>query len=230
MRSRVWGLGIVAGTAGLAVTITSLLPPLARSLILGSSLGLILVGPMRRLVTLSPKAPEGFSTPEERLMQLVSVRKKKQVVEHERILDNFDSMLSKVEEIDDPSVNRRVTEDFERFVGRLTRHYPEWDSEGRLRTFVLMKKISHSLSVQNADTYLDLAYKTLVARGAEASELSHITLNGSVEKMYRDPGSEKAHHLAGTLLLMNRGDEYYAREMVVEAIHLWSDIRFEEMK
>jgi len=230
MHPRAYGLGVAFGAAGLAVTLTSVLPSLTNSLLLGSSVGLIVACAIGWFASLPITPGEPRSTPEERLMQLVRVRKKEMTVEHERILDTFDALLSRVGEIDDPMVNGQVTENFERFVDRLTAHYPEWDAEGRLRTYVLMKKIAGSLNPQNAEAYLEMAYKTLLARGTEATEISHMTLNGKVERIYRDPESEGAHRLAGTLLLMNRGDDDYAREMVVEAIHLWSDRRFAMLK
>jgi hypothetical protein len=167
---------------------------------------------------------------ETRIKRLVRGRDHNRTAEHERILGDFDSLLSKVEEIDDPVVNKRVTANFDHFIERLTRHYPEWDSEGRLRTYYLLKKISNSLNLHNADTYLDMAYQTLMARGTEATEMSHLTLNGKVERMYRDPKGEGANHLAGTLLLMNRGDDEYARQMVIDAIHLWSSKRFKKLR
>lgn len=221
---------MAAGAVGLALTIPNFLPPLIESIVLGSSLGLVLVGPLSGLVSAATTPGKAKPTTEARLKQLVAVRRRDRVVEHQRILDNFDSLLSRVEEIDDPVVNKKVTENFERFVDKLTKHYPQWDGEGRLRTYVLMKKIADSLDLHNADAYLRMAYGTLKSRGAEATELSHITLNGKVERIYRDPESERARHLAGTLLLMNRGDDDYAKGMVVDAIHLWSDTRFAKLK
>ncbi len=233
MRPRAWGLATLAGLVGLAVTVPNVLPPLMESIVLGSSLGLIFAGPIGLLATAKSRPVEVVLPPDVRLKELVQVRKKEnndRIVERERILNNFDSLLSRVEEMDDPEVNRKVTEDFERFVVKLTKHYPAWDSEGRLRTYVLMQKISDSLNLHNADAYLDMAYRTLMARGHEATEMSHITLNGKVEQMYRDPESEGAHRLAGTLLLMNRGNDEYATGMVADAIHLWSDTRFARAK
>ncbi len=228
MRPRGWGLLTAAGAAGLVAASLNFMPPLPESLLIGSSIGMVVVGPAGRMVkeALPPRKARAEPAPEAELKRLTQARTRARAEEHERILDNFDTLLSRVEAVDDPEVNKKVTENFERFVERLTRHYPEWDAEGRLRTYVLMKKIADSLNLHNADTYLDMAYRTLMARGAEASEISHITLNGKVERMYRDPENEGTRRLAGTLLLMNRGDDEYAREMVVEAVHLWSDSRF----
>ena len=227
---------------------TNVLPALAQSLEVGLSVGLLLASPISRLVSVGPSPRETeFDTalrepdPVKRvekldtvkvkqLKKLVDTRKQTREAEHEGILSNFDELLSRVEEIDDPVVNSWVAANFERFIWRMTRDYPVWDSEGRMRTYFLMKKISEALDIHNADVYLDLAYKTLMARGSEAAELSHLTLNGNVEKMYRQPESEGAQRLAGTLMLMNREDEDYARQMVIDAIHLWSDKRFKTLK
>ena len=227
MRSRSWSLAAVIGAAGIALVIPGFLPPLGQSLLLGSSIGLLVIGPASGLMM--PRAPAPQQSSGEKLKAIVKKRNKERETEREEILDSFDTLLEKVEDMDDPTVNEKLTRNFDRFVGRLTRHYPEWDGEGRLRTYVLMKKIGDSLSLRNADSYLDLAYQTLVARGAEATEISRETLNGKVERMYLDPKSEWAHHLAGTLLLMNREDENYAKSMVADAIHLWSGERFDRL-
>ncbi|MDE1854230.1 MAG: hypothetical protein KGI38_10875 [Thaumarchaeota archaeon] len=219
---------MLAGVAGLALTIPDILPPLVQSVVLGSSIGLIVVGPVGQLA-MAATTPKKKSPPEVQLKELVEQRTKTRKLEHEKILDNFDEMLSKVEELDDPEVNQKVTLNFDRFVERLTSHYPQWDAEGRLRTYVLMQKIADSLTLRNADTYLNMAYRTLVARGSEATEISHITLNGKVERIYREPESEWARHLAGTLILMNKEDEGYAKGLVEDAIQLWSDERFERL-
>jgi hypothetical protein len=223
---------MIAGVAGLALTIPSFLPPLLDSLLLGSSIGLIMVGPVAELTvaaTAGAKPKVVKVSTAVRLKELVKSREATRKAEHEKILDNFDAMLSTVEKLDDPVVNQKVTRQFGNFVGKLTSHYPVWDAEGRLRTYVLLKKISDSLNTQNADAYLGIAYRTLLERGAEATELSRLTLNGKVGKVYADPESEKARHLAGTLLLMNREDEEFAKGLVEDAIHLWSDERFRRL-
>ncbi|MDG7034388.1 MAG: hypothetical protein JRN69_07825 [Nitrososphaerota archaeon] len=225
MRSRAWSLAALVGGVGIAMTVPGFLPPLGQSILLGSSIGLIVVGPVRGLAIPKPSMPK--QPPEDKLRGLVKARDRERGAQREETLDSFDSLLEKVEDMDDPAVKEKLVRNFDRFVGRLTAHYPEWDAEGRLRTYVLMEKIGNSLSLQNADVYLGLAYQTLVARGAEATEISHETLNGKVRRMYLDPRSEWTRYLAGTLILMNREDEEYAKEMVADAIHLWSDERFD---
>jgi hypothetical protein len=229
MRSRVWSIGVLAGAAGLGLSVPGFLSPIGESILLGSSIGLILAWLMLNLTLAATKKDEKPSSPEVRLRELVTVRQTASKVEHAKILDKFDGLLSRVEEMDDPEINEKVTKNFEGFLDRLTSHYPEWDAEGRLRTYVLMQKIADSLSLRNADAYLEMAYSTLRARGSEATELSHIRLNGKVERMYREPESERAHYLAGSLLLMNREDPEYAKGMVADAIHLWSDERFDSL-
>lgn len=226
MRSRVWMGGTVAGIVGIALALFSLLPPLGESILLGSSIGLIVVGPIgglamqARTVTVQPSR-------DEKLRELVAARERKEKAEHEEVLLSFDRLLARVEKIDNPEVNDRVARNFDKFMRRLTSHYPEWDSEGRLRTYVLMNKVARRLNRQNAEAYLNMVYTTLVARGSEATAMSNISLNGKVERMYRDPGEREAHHLAGTLLLMNRADEVYAKGLVADAMHLWSEERFD---
>ena len=230
MQFRAWSLATIGGVIGLALTIPNVLPKLAESIILGSSLGLIVAGPTSGLViSVTAKAKPSLKlTTERRLKELVSVRRKTQKLEYEKTLDRFDQMIEGVEKLElKPGVT--APEEFGTFVTSLTRQYPEWDAEGRLRTFVLMKKLGESLSIKNADAYLGMAYRTLVARGQEATELSQITLNGKVERIYREPEGKTAQHLAGTLLLMNRGNGMYAKEIVADAIHLWSDERFTKL-
>ncbi|HKT22393.1 MAG TPA: hypothetical protein VJR06_07295, partial [Nitrososphaerales archaeon] len=203
MRSRVWPIGAVVGAIGVALTVPGFLPPLGQSLLLGSSIGLLVIGPASGFVRpKSSKPPD--QPPEVKLKALVKTRRKETEAERERTLDSFDSLLERVDGVEDPAENEALARRIDRSVDRLTSIYPEWNAEGRLRTYVLMKKIGDSLSLKNADAYLDMAYRTLVARGAEATEISHETLNGKVERIYLDPRSEWARHVAGTLILMNR--------------------------
>ena len=229
MRSRSGSLTLIFGVVGLAMTIPRVIPPLGESLLLGVSVGLILVTPVRELVKTSAPLRAERIAPEVVLQEVVKTRRRKTAVEREAALEKFDALISRVDHVGEPDFEN-VSKNFDTFVDRLTAHYPVWDSEGRLRTYVLMKKISESLDLHNADAYLDMAYRTLMARGVEASELSHITLNGKVERIYRDPESEGAHRLAGTLLLMNRGADEYAQQQVVDAVHLRSGARFASLK
>ena len=230
MRSRVEGLALAAGASGLALTIPSFLPPLVNSLVLGLSVGMIITGPLGELVNSATTPGPKKVPPEVKAMETIQKRRSVVEMEYARALDDFDSVIARLEGSHGGEVRDDVARSFNRSVGRLTDHYPMWNSEGRLRTYVLLKKIASSMDTSNMDEYLDLAYKTLVARGDEATQLSHITLNGSVERIYREPSSEGTHRLAGTLLLMNRGDELYAESMVVDALHLWSDARFARLE
>lgn len=228
MRSRKENLALVAGILGLAVTIPNVLPPMLESLVLGTSVGMVVAGPIGELVNAATKPSERPQTQEVRLKRAVKERRMKVEQEFETALRRFDSLISR--DLVDPGSRSEVSQNFKSSVDTLTSHYPVWDPEGRLRTYVLLKKIADSMDHRNVDEYLDLAYATLVARGDEAAQLSHLTLNGKVERIYREPWSESAHRLAGTLLLMNRGEELYAESMVVDALHLWSDARFSRLE
>jgi hypothetical protein len=175
----------------------------------------------------APRAP--VNTAEEELERMVQERRNRSAREHARVLEDFDALITRVAYDHDQGANGEVAENFGRFIDSLTAHYPEWDSEGRLRTYILLKEIAQSLNIKNANAYLDMAFRTLLARGDEATDISHIALNGTVEKMYRNPRSGGPHRLAGTLLLMNRGNDEYARQMVIDAVHLWSDRRFSRL-
>lgn len=219
-------MALVAGAAGIASAFSFLLPPLEGSLVLGSSIGLIMAGPVSGLGAHSPNR-EKWRTPEERLNEAVAVRRRAAKIEREAALEGFDRVLVTVEKVGDPLFGGRVGREFELSMARMTEHYPEWDPEGRLRTYFLLKKIGSNLNAGNAGAYLEVAYRTLEARGKEAAQISHDTLGGRVELIYRDPESGSARHLAGTLLLMNRDDLRYIEGIVTDALHLWSDERFE---
>ena len=226
MSSQRWSVLLVVGAAGLALTIPSLLPPLANSLVLGLSLGVIITSPLERLVTsVTTPRPEP-QTPEVRLKRIVRKRQAAAESEFTRALDRFDSLIPKVEELPGPGVREDLSNRFRGSLDELNRHYPRWDSEGRIRTYVVLEKIAKSMDLHNADAYLDMAFEMLVTRGDEATQLSRLTLRDKVEDLYLDPQSEVAHRLAGTLMLMNREDEDYTKSMVADAIHLWTDRRF----
>lgn len=231
MSSRVWVGVVLAGVLGIVLTFSTLLPPLGGSLLLGSSIGLIIIGPIGGVATFpgTPKPSIPLPGAEDRLKSLVDLRERRTKAERESALDNFDRMLERMERSEGHRVVLRVSPHFGRFLDSMTAHYPQWDSEGRIRTYVLMKKVSENITPGNADSCLDLIYSTLVARGAEATEMSRLTLIGKVEEMYRDPTNQWPHHIAGTLLLMNRDDGGYAKGLVVDAIHLWSSERFDRL-
>ena len=230
MSSQKGEIVLAVGAVGLVLTVLRLLPPLADSLILGLSLGVVLTGPLGKLVTSATTPSAKPPTREARLRRIVTKRRAADEAEFATALDRFDSLISRVGEERDPGCKKEVSRSFRSEVDNLTRHFPVWDPEGRLRTYVTLQKIAESLDLQRVDEHLDLAYSMLVARGDEATQLSRITLNGKVEKIYREPWSENARRLAGTLLLMNKGDELYAEGMVVDAIHLWSDTRFANLE
>ena len=223
-----------AGLVTAAISALNLIPPIGNSLLLGTGIGLFVAAPvsgmaMEAAARVKVKVPQKL-VPREKTMDLVEVRRKTVEIERKRALDTFDAVIERVSRAKDADVIRKIDAKFATLVDRLTRHYPEWDGEGRLRTYFLLKGIADSLDSENAEAFLNMAFRTLQARGNEAADLSRITLNGKVERLYRDTEGETARRLAGTLLLMNRGDEYYAQEMVVNAIHLWSDARFEKLK
>ena len=217
---------LAAGAAGLALTIPSFLPPLANSLVLGLSLGVIITGPLGRLVNSATTPPARPQTPEVRLKRIVRKRRAEVEAEFTRALDRFDSLVPRVEELPRAEVREEFSDRFRSSLDELNRHYPKWDAEGRLRTYVILDKIAKSMDMKNADAYLNMAFDMLVSRGDEATQMSNITLRDKVEDMYLDPQSEVAHRLAGTLMLMNREDEEYTKSLVADAIHLWTDRRF----
>jgi hypothetical protein len=47
--------------------------------------------------------------------------------------------------------------------------------------------------------------------------------------MYVDPQNDQAKFVAGTLMLINRGEKGYIQSIVADAIHLWSDFRFDNL-
>lgn len=230
MRSHLRLVAMLVGLSGAAASLAFVFSPLVQSLMLGSSIGLIVASPVERLASGSSPAgsPEAEPLEEARVMKIVEERRDAARKERTMALAGFDRFLE--------GMGKRGGAEgagsegvFGRSVDSLTQYYPEWDAEGRLRTFVLMEKVAKSLRSRDGEGNLDLAYRMLISRGDEATQLSHISLNGSVEKIYRDPRSDSA-RLAGTLLLMNREDEVYAKSLVIDAIHLWSDSRFDRLR
>ena len=223
-----------AGLVTAAISALNLIPPIGNSLLLGTGIGLFVAAPvsgmaMEAAARVKVKVPQKLVS-REKTLDLVEVRRKIVEVERKSALDTFDAVIDRVSRAKDTDVIRKIDTKFATLVDRLTRHYAEWDGDGRLRTYLLLIVIAESLDSRNAEAYLDMAFRTLQSRGSEAADLSRITLNGKVEKLYRNPEGETARRIVGTLLLMNRGDEHYAQEMVVNAIHLWSDTRFEKLK
>ena len=229
IRSQKGVLALVIGALGFALTIPNFLPPMAESLILGLSAGTVLSSPLRDLVNSATTPPEKKELPAVKAIRNVKERRKRVEREFEITLERFDSLVARVEEVPNPEVREELSARFQRSLDDLNRHYPKWDAEGRLRTYVVLQKIAQSMDVRNADAYLDMAYDMLVSRGDEATHMSRMTLREKVEDMYLDPQSEVAHRLAGTLMLMNREDEDYTRSMVADAIHLWTDRRFDRL-
>ena len=172
---------------------------------------------------------ETLRIPEERLSEAGAVRRRAAKIEQEEALEGFDRALTTVEKVGDPLTGERAGRELQLSLDKMTEHYPEWDPEGRLRTYFLLKKIGINLNAGNAGSYLGAAYRALEARGREAAQMSNDALRERVERIYLDPGSEGAMHLAGTLLLMNRDDLRYTEGIVTDALHLRSDERFEEL-
>ena len=229
MRYQPWSLA-AAGASGLGAVLAHFMPPIFGSVTVGGIVGLWLSwGVKRRGLPVAqaiqaelPLVVDPAETPEG--------RSRRRAAERDRMLDGFDSLLARVVKVADPAASREVAVKFEDLVDLMTVYCPEWDAAGRLRTFVLMKKIADSLNLRGTDHYLEIAYRLLLTRGAEATEMSRLTLGDKLEEMYRDPWNLGAPRMAGTLMLMNKEEDEYAKELIVEAIHLWSDERFQRMK
>ena len=230
MRYRPWGLGVAAGVTGLGVAVTRFIPAIIGSIVVGGTIGLWLTWGVRRRVAAVPAGLPTGSPLKRKPAETPQARQRRRAAERDKVLDGFDRLLARIVKVEDPAASKEVAEQFQDLVDRLTTYCPEWDAAGRLRTFVLMKKIADSLGIRSAYPYLEIAYKLLLIRGAEATEMSRLTLSPKLEGRYRDPWNEGAPRLAGTLMLMNKDEGGYANEMIVEAIHLWSDERFARMK
>ena len=220
---------MVIGTLGLALTIPKVLPPIAESLVLGLSVGVVLSGPLGDLANSATAPSVKSEASPEKVIRTVKERRREVARDFERALETFDSLVPKVEEAPAPEVREELSTRFRSSLEDLNRHYPKWDAEGRLRTFVVLQKIAQSMDTHNADAYLNMAYDMLVSRGDEATQMSNMTLRDKVEDMYLDPNSEVARRLAGTLMLMNREDEEFTKSMVADAIHLWTARRFDRL-
>lgn len=143
-------------------------------------------------------------------------------------LDEFDRALSSMRR--GAAAPGQVVESMDKAITKLYAEYPEWEGEGRLRTYTVLKRISDLLDNDNAEPLMGMAFRMLKTRNDEAREYTRTLLNQRVEKMYHDPHFENSKYVAGTLIMMNRKEKEYIEQIVTDAIHLWSQPRFEALK
>jgi len=220
-------IAIAAGAAGLAISLMGVVRGLPSSLLMGFSAGVMVsaIGfdvasraftPALQEVPLTRETPP----PKPKIWQAKP--------KDSETLDEFDRALSTMRK--KSGAHQKVGETMDRAMTKLYAEYPEWEGEGRLRTYTVLKKISALLDRDNVDTYMGLTFKMLQSRNGEAAEYTRTLLNGRVEKMYHDPEYEGSRYLAGTLIMMNRTQKEYVEEIINDAIHLWSEQRFQALK
>jgi hypothetical protein len=228
-RSRV--AAAAAGMAGMASFASGLLPPLPASLVLGSSLGIVLATAVgarigraaRRVASVRPRV---------RPMPVVELSSSLEpTAEMTKTLATFDRAFTLLSVPNERRETRKaVLKRFEEAMLDLCREFPEWEGEGRLRTYLLLKSVAESLDPDHAEDYLGIAMRTLLLRNGEATEYSKKLLAEKLERMYLDPEYEDMKHLAGTLILMNKDDGNYVKSVVLDALHLWSAQKFDSLR
>lgn len=164
MRSRIWSLVMIAGIIGLALTLTNYFTPLGQSILLGASIGLILVGPVGELTIAASKLGRPRTAPVPRLSNVAEGGKGKSGAEDQRMHGRIDGLISRMNATGNTRTPERVGRGFGGAVDRLARGDAVWGA-----------------------------------------------------------GSP------GVLPPVNRGDGMYTKEMVADAIHLWSDERFNRL-
>jgi hypothetical protein len=237
MRSKFRLIALISGMAGLAAYATRVLAPLPDSILAGSSTGLVLASVLYERLTLGPPAqmteaprelyPEAEWAKEVPTMVTRLTRKRTNAVE--KALAKFDAVVARLDARHGPFPDSEPEQVFETALEGMNKEIPEWDGEGRVRTYFLLHKIADSLEPRNAEAYMEMALELLKLRPNEAAEFSQGLLQDKAERLYSDPGNDKAKFVAGTLMLINRGKKDYVKTIVSDAIHLWSDTRFDNL-
>lgn len=222
-------IALMLGAAGLVVSLLWPVKGLPPILMTGFSSGVILstIGfetAVRKLNPSSQDAP--FPATQQMQAPMPHIREPKP--RNSETLDEFDRALSSMKK--GTGSYKQVVETMDRAITKLNAEYPEWEGEGRLRTYSVLKRISNLLDHENVDAFMGMTFKMLETRNDEAAEYTRTLLNGRVEKMYRDPEYESSKYVAGTLIMMNRKQKEYVEQIVTDAIHLWSQPRFEALK
>ena len=213
--------------AGLAISLVGPLKGLPASLLMGFSVGAIL-STLAIESALKAYRPALAEVPFATQQQLPTVQQWEPRQKDHKTLDEFDKALSTMKKKNGSSP--QMVETMDKAMAKLYAEYPEWEGEGRLRTYTVLKKISDLLDRDNVDSYMGMTFRMLQERNGEAAEYTRTLLNGRVEKMYRDPEFEGSKYLAGTLIMMNRTQKEYIEEIIGDALHLWSEPRFQALK
>jgi hypothetical protein len=222
---------VAAGITGIASFASGMLPPLPASLLLGSSLGVLLASALGTKIG-GAALKKATVRPVERKMPVVDLSGSLEPTpEMTKTLAAFDSAFNLLNLRRDRRETRKaVLKRFEEAMLELCREFPEWEGEGRLRTYLLLKSVAESLDPGHAEEYLGIAMRTLLLRNGEATEYSKKLLAEKLERMYLDPEYEDMKHLAGTLILMNKDDGNYVKSVVLDALHLWSAQKFDSLR
>jgi hypothetical protein len=221
----------VSGLAGVAFSATDLIPKLATSLVFGFSTGVTLSGVLAFYVMASPK---NKSQPAESVPKALPVFEMNEVNvprgEAADTLDRFDNALSLLRGTSDGPSAALAASRMDKAVSNLSSNFPEWSPEGRLRTYMMLKKIADSINPANADSYLKVVVKALQLRNDEATEFAHMLLERKLERMYSDPDYHRLGNLTSSLILINKDETVRVKEIVLDAIHMWDSHKFDSMK
>lgn len=237
-------IGFAVGLCGFVFFFFRMLPWLPDSILLGCSIGLMLSStfwhhvrpPVRPQAQARGPGKESrevkipLQAPTRSAEEKVVVKPSRPSAEMVRALDKFDKLLPTLGGTHGSNMSADATREFTDALSNLNKLYPEWNGEGRLRTYVILKEVSRLINDKNADAYLNIVNKTLQVRNSEAAELSRVLLKDKLEKMYLDPAYANASSIPGTLILMNMDEEDGVNGIVMDAIHLWDESRFRNTK
>jgi hypothetical protein len=228
-------VALASGLIGVGAYLTGVLPALPNSILVGSSAGLVLAGLFIEKLPLPSGAagrahqvrePEPESVRWARTVPTMvekSMRRRRQVAE--AALARFDEVIARFDGGHSEKASELVTD----AVSQMNTQYNEYEGEGRIRIYVLLQQMAETLSPKNAEAYMETAMKILKLRPNEGAEYSRELLGEKVQRMYFDPRNDQSKFIVGTLMLMNRGDGDYIKNIVADAIHLWSDYRFDNL-
>jgi hypothetical protein len=218
---------VAAGALGIAVSVTGIMTGLPSSLLMGVSAGVIIstLTVDRAMKAFRPGMPE---VPYATKQQQVKLDHKGEEPKDSETLKEFDQALASMRRKSGSS--QQVVDTMDKAMSKLYAEYPEWDGEGRLRTYTVLKRVSDLLDHDNASQFMAMTFRMLQSRNDEAADYTRTLLNGKVEKMYEDPQYQNMKYLAGTLIAVNRRQKEFVENIITDAIHLWSEPRFEALK
>ncbi len=143
---------------------------------------------------------------------------------------NFDAVFPAVEGSLNPDNKAQAMRRIGPALYELTQHLPKWSGEARLRVFYLIKNLApDTIRPRDATTYVGLFILMLRNGGEESVEMVKPFFLDKILAMSGDERYAKTKFLAASLLFLNQFEHEYSKKLADEAIHLWSDERFQTL-